>query len=1046
MNEASGATAGDNGKGCIDELARRRKLYLDAVDANEGAINLDIFEDFYPDQGHFVLELLQNAEDAGANHAIFELAKEGCVFRHDGKKLFTCEDVDSITGIHHSTKRNTPDQIGKFGVGFKSVYLYTKTPSVVSGRFSFRVRRLVLPEWFEEAEENGTRFWLPFDNPDKQPSEAYKEVEEALSRLSHTSLLFLSNITAVEWTLSQGNRSRVERVKHSDVHYEIRRMNGKRISEARHFLRFEEPRPGDRKPVMLAYELNSLPNRATFDDGVSLKNQFRIAPANPGRVAVYFPAEKESSGLRFHVHGPFVPELSRASIKEAEINKPLFKALANLAADSLTKLKELGLLTRDFLEVLPNRRDTLPPRYHEIRDSILHRMQTTPITPTHDGKYAPASCLLQGKAPVKALLEPNDLLILAARNHAGRSAWAVTATQRNSDVDRLLDDLEIPEFTAADLARALAGTGSIYGGNTQTQAGKQFMERMSSKSLEWHQQLYALLSQHLLDNGHETATFKSVKIVRLRNGGYEAGAKVFFPAEGSDAALPTVHPEVYSAGSGKAEQQAARRFLEQVGVREVSETELVEALLQERYAGNSKPSDAQYPSDLARFVGLVEKDKENAPLFETYPIIKTEGGVWCKPGEAYLDAPISTTGMGAFHAAKGAPKTRNALSRWYAEGTKIPLDRLRRFFEAIGVHARLEAQHESCESNPDWPYLSSVPGERYATPKNEDWTIEGLHQAFDNPSLELARLVWNTMELLPPKHLKATYQKNMSSGSRESASQLVHVLRQASWVPTKDGTFVRPEEASAELLPPGFRYDAGSKWLAAVQFGTSVVKRTQEEKERVAATKEELGISDDAQLERIRRLAKLPPGELEAILAQHDQNRPSVSLPTRTSGDPARRSERVAKDAEEAPGRETEMRVRSVSKGLPRVKDEAVTYLREQYTNDRKQMICQACKGILPFQFENGEYYFEAVELLPTLRKRHYQNYVALCPNHAAMFMHANPLSDEALEELVRSSDSVELEVVLAQKPCILYFTQQHLEDLKAVITTEHRPEREAEA
>ena len=46
----------------LEELAADRKIFLDAIDANKGDINLDIFEDFYPDEAHFIYELLQNAE------------------------------------------------------------------------------------------------------------------------------------------------------------------------------------------------------------------------------------------------------------------------------------------------------------------------------------------------------------------------------------------------------------------------------------------------------------------------------------------------------------------------------------------------------------------------------------------------------------------------------------------------------------------------------------------------------------------------------------------------------------------------------------------------------------------------------------------------------------------------------------------------------------------------------------------------------------------------------------------------------------------------
>jgi hypothetical protein len=106
-------------------LVERRRKFVDGLDANKGEINLDIFEDFYPDKAHFVYELLQNAEDAGATEITFTLTPEKLVCEHNGR-AFTLADVTSITGLHDSTKANAQDKIGKFGVGFKSVFgLYT---------------------------------------------------------------------------------------------------------------------------------------------------------------------------------------------------------------------------------------------------------------------------------------------------------------------------------------------------------------------------------------------------------------------------------------------------------------------------------------------------------------------------------------------------------------------------------------------------------------------------------------------------------------------------------------------------------------------------------------------------------------------------------------------------------------------------------------------------------------------------------------------------------------------------------------------------------
>lgn len=58
-------------------------------------------------------------------------------------KPFNEADVRGICGIAESTKALTA--IGRFGIGFKSVYAFTDRPEVHSGDESFAIENLVWP-------------------------------------------------------------------------------------------------------------------------------------------------------------------------------------------------------------------------------------------------------------------------------------------------------------------------------------------------------------------------------------------------------------------------------------------------------------------------------------------------------------------------------------------------------------------------------------------------------------------------------------------------------------------------------------------------------------------------------------------------------------------------------------------------------------------------------------------------------------------------------------------------------------------------------------
>ena len=159
-----------------------------------------------------------------------------------------------------------------------------------------------------------------------------------------------------------------------------------------------------------------------------------------------------------------------------------------------------------------------------------------------------------------------------------------------------------------------------------------------------------------------------------------------------------------------------------------------------------------------------------------------------------------------------------ALSDWY-RSCEISVERIARFTRAVGAQTQLEVVETRCQENPDWAYLCQVRGERCRSPIDRDWMIEALDRLLESPSLPLSRVVWCTMCELPDDRLKACYQKVERYGCHTADSQLVHLLRQAKWIPQKGGNsavFVQPSEAQRGLLPKGFPFDEGDEWLKAI--------------------------------------------------------------------------------------------------------------------------------------------------------------------------------------------------------------------------------------
>jgi len=1032
----------------IEELQIKRKLFLDGLKANEGDINLDIFEDFYPDKAHFVFELLQNAEDAKAKNCEFTLTANELAFIHDGTEHFSAEDVRSITGIHNSTKTKSSDSIGKFGVGFKSVFIYTLTPHVYSRDFSFSIEDLVMPTPVSTLPNLGgkTAFKFPFNNPTKKPKkEAHSDISKGLQDLTSLTLLFLTNIGSITWKIEDGPSGGLRRNKHSEHHIEILKSIDDKKTSSAHFLRFNEPVNSlEKQNASIAFELDRLPKTEGFSKHKSLHQQFRITAAHPGRVAVFFPAENEASGLRFHLHAPFASDLSRSAVKETSVNEPLFEQLAQLTAQSLYKIRDLHLLTAEFLGVLPNLDDFIKKPYTPIRDAIIDEIKHNALTPANDGKHYPSTQLIQAKKPLKDLLSAEDIEYLISYEDQ-LPAWAISANQRNSEIDRFLASLNIRPWGGTEFISLLKHKTSTVVTNIPDAP---FMDWLSQHDIQWHRDFYTYLYREL-NQTNQLDRLNTFVIVLLENGKYSKGGSAYFPDRQNQSKLKAgfIHPELVQPDRNQKKQhEEVFKFLKEIGVRTINEKDLVEALLREQYSLESEEPDFETHIDhLTRFVRYHEKFSNDMDIFEDYWIILSKDeneDKWAKPNEVYLCPPIKEINLEAYYGKLSSPGRFLQISEKY-EDLSISTRKLGAFFEAVGVISQIPIKQITCSAeNPQWNYLNSVPGQLYRYSINRDFQIPDLPNLLSKPCLELSRLIWNRMTSLGnnANELEACKQINESNGAHYANSLLIHTLTNSKWVPQSDGSFVKPLDADAAKLPVGFPLDRGNKWLKLVEFGLAPQKNEESAKIN-SIMAEAMGFKDAESLQRARKFNSLPEDEQQQILDEHTARQPDIELPEKELKNPERRRQQVKREAKEAPQREFEKRERRVSKNRDSVKAPAEPYLHDQYTQD-DYMICQICRDRLPFRLTNGMYHFEKHEILPELKCHHKQNYVALCPNHGAMFKHINQSEDD-MKELIEGATENEVTIILGEEEHSIYFTKTHLYDLQSVIEAEDEANRD---
>ena len=1060
----------------IRDLEAKRRRLVDAQEEN--GVNLDALVDFlYPDTAHLVFELLQNAEDAAAKTARFELSDTQLSFTHDGRP-FSEEDLDNITNYFKSAKYEREDKIGRFGIGFKSVFACTESPRIYSPTVAFEIVDRIVPTAIPRPAASippcagETVIELPFNGKMSSADRVRKEIRLGLEGMPTMSVLHLKNIEVVEWRTDAGDSGWMRRVELEDgvVRIDVKRPTG---PESRFFLRFREPyTEGSSMHLDVVFELEEKEQRPFEELAVAPADRFRVVPARTGRVAVFFPATKETSNLRFHLHAPFIPELSRASIKKHDDNVALIGRLAALAAKSLETIRDLGLLDREFLGVLPNSRDPLPEAYRVFQEAIVRAMREQPLVPMQSGGHERADRLLQGRREFKDFLGVDDIRFLMSgwdydmpslrdwSPRTNRSAvpssthrgWAVSATQKNTEVDRLLSDLALTPFKVEHLVPP------------DSQKAGETKKWLSTHDAAWHRSYYASVDKHwdALRPAHNR--LRKLPMVRTRSGEYRRGDECRFANDGDDApeGVAIADPDTYSGGKGAKE---AEKGIERLGVREIDDASKAVGILDKYYGEtDNRPSWDQHRSHIEQFIQLLGSEKVAAATFHGYRFLLDSVEDWEPPHNLYAGNGYAPSCAAPYYRSLARLRERERRQcpvRYELHGRYRDIRGFDQFARQIGVAYEIPIQRSPCERNPQYEHLVSGGGQRWRdTGKDDDWHVPGLERMLQllqstkgrkAERVDLARAIWTALDRTE-RHiqlLEARFKMNRSAETRTAPSQLVATLRKAVWVPQDQGeddlVFVKPRQARPERLPGGFAFDSGWAWIKATGFGEAQreqARQVAEEKldqeakasERTAMAKG-LGFASSEEAEFFAGLPEKMKKEVRARFESMTRSGSDFDRPP----NPDRRRKMARRRAEAAPKRTARRVERIIVEEEDQLKAEARTELRAHYEQRAHLSLCQVsgCED-RSFKLKDGVWYFEAVRFLD-LDRMVAADYVALCPRHARMFRHAN--ESDGLKQRVATAcaagdhaEGITIPVVLAGENVSIRLAPKHAIDLVAAL------------
>ena len=792
----------------------------------------------YDDRTHFIYELLQNAEDAlakrdgwpGKRSVRFELLE--CELRvSQFGKPFDEADVRGICGIDESTKDIT--QIGRFGIGFKSVYAFTDRPEVHSGAEDFGIESFVWPIAAPaiQRETSETIIVMPLRNPADRG-----EIEAGLQRLGPNTLLFLRETKEIEWNVEDG-LSGLYRRHSDDLDDCIRRVTV--IGQA------DGQPDAEQTWLVFSKAMHTSDNELVghVEVAFSLEHE-RVRPIPRSPLVVFFPTVVETN-LGFRVQGPYRTTPSRDNVPHRDgWNQACVRATADLLVDALIWLRGKSLLDVDVLRCLPldqrkfDEGSMFAPLHEGTKQALISRR----LLPRYGGGFISAgSAKLARTQELRELFDSEQLARLFSVGE--KMAWLSgdISQDRTPELRRyLMDELQVGEATPAAILQKL---NAAFLGEQNDEWVCRFYEFLNAQTA-LRRQAANLPLVRLTDGTHVQARV---------NGQPQA----FLPGE-IETGFPTVRAAV-------CDSEGARAFLGSLGLTKPDPVDDVIRNILRKYEDAHGVGDDEYADDIRRILNAFrtdsreQRDKLVAVLHKTPFVMAVDAGdgsrCSARPGALYLATDRLKK---LFAGIAGIKLVDDGCATLRGENVRTLL-------EACGATRHLQKQDVECRLSPEQlrDIRRQAGLERSTWGRPIDATLRGLDSvlsSFADVGTETQRirsgLLWDALVELAnwnPNAFQGEYRWGYAHEQKtvNFDAAFVRRLNETAWIPDGKGELQHPALALFELLgwtPHPFL-------LSKIQFKPPIIDRLAEE----------AGF-EPAMLDRLKRLGITSEAELIARL------------------------------------------------------------------------------------------------------------------------------------------------------------------------------------
>ncbi|MDD4028941.1 MAG: ATP-binding protein [Caldisericia bacterium] len=973
--------------------------------------HLESFSELYSDHTHFIYEILQNAEDAGAEIIKFHLKKDRICIYHDGK-TFNEQDVRAICSINRGTKKEEKDKIGKFGIGFKSVYAYTEEPLIYLEEVSFGIQKYIRPhriplQTFESIYT--TLFVLPFKNS-LSLGKCFEEIHHRLLNLGLTTLLFLRNLKKIEFIIDENESGfysqSIQYENDLEYHTLLQQINMALVKE-KWIVFSDKDNPSIEYPTQIAFQFSEE------------TNDFEYTANSP--IGVYFPTKVESH-MGFLMNGPFNTTPTREQIKENDDhNENLVKQIAELLSNAILQCKAKKLLTPNLLLTLPldieseEKYDIVEwkPAYSEswflypIVDKVLLLFQKEAIIPCENQQYEKLSEVIIAQEP--------ELLNLLSKNQCmeicnGRSKIIQVNIPPKLEIF-LVNYFQIP-----------------------TLVGEAFLESLSDSFMEdqsdvWLSKFYQYL--YSIDKSQKDIKylFQSKKWLRLDDQSMstliiEDGIPTIFLSASSNYNVPMVKKIFLKNAIVKS------FFSEVLDLPILDSVELSKRNILDHFNENNLMDESQMVVFLESIQKVLREDSGQRKLAFTRKLcqIPWVPGINFRSGSKKMLLPhqvyiLNSVTKNFFSGNPSTYYANNIVTQTIDTDILLELG----FHIKPHVHkAKFDENGRAIIYNEKKNYIRST---SYFDPYI---FIDGLHFALSNPTIENSKYIWNQ---LIPDHIDSIQGKleySAYKSFKKPRSEIMYseefgsYLQAFAWLPHKNEFgFFTPQEIRLKDLPIGFnRNEEIAEKLGMISMEDKQIMK-------------ELDLDDPKKAELVRKMKGLPVDKVDQILAYINDLSRESHFPQKQTSNSSVRKLHIQEEFSETEDIVTFKKHRSVRMNTYRI--EAKEWLRDQYTNSDGKTICQMCEREMPFKTSPDEYYFEAVQVEDNLKKTHESLFLALCPLCAAKYRELLKRDETLLLQVIKAiqySPEETIPMVLKNgERSSLRFTEKHLIDIQEVLS-----------